>query len=115
MNKKSSDSESQNLSYPLKVIVAINFLKKCSVSESCFAKKGIYNTTFGLCESTYVSVNSKPYHLLPLPQQSHAWGPGFAHTNCAGDQDLMEVGKLENSTYRANSYSKSLFQYPYKV
>ena len=40
----------------------------------------------------------------PLPHQSHAWGRGFAHTNClgggGGGQDLMEVGKLENSTYR---------------
>ena len=37
MNWKSSDSESQNLSYPLEVIVTIKFLKKCSVPESCFA------------------------------------------------------------------------------
>ena len=34
---KSSESKSQNLSYPLEVIVAVNFLKKCSVPESCFA------------------------------------------------------------------------------
>ena len=33
-NLKSLDSESQNLSYPFKVIVALNFLQKCSVPES---------------------------------------------------------------------------------
>ena len=33
----------------------------------------------------------------PLPQQSHAWGPGFAHTHCpgrAGFDGSGEVGKF---------------------
>ena len=45
---ESSDSESQNQGYPLKVIVASNFLKRCSVPESCLLRK-VYYTTFELC------------------------------------------------------------------
>ena len=101
------------------MIVAINFLKKCSVPESCLLRR-VYNTTFGLCESTYVSVNSKPYNLLSPPTAKSCLGARLCPHKLSWEgwgevAGLMEVGKLENSTYRANSYSKSLFQYPYRV
>ena len=49
---------------------------------------------FRQCESTYVSVNSKPYHLLP-PAKSCLGGQALPTQIVLGGQDLMEVGKLE--------------------
>ena len=105
------------LSYLFKVIVAINFVKRCSVPESCFAQRGIqYNTTFGFCESTYVSVNSKPYYLPPPPPVSSCLGGRFCSCKlCWGAGFDGSGGIAENSRYGADSYSKSPFQYPYRV
>ena len=48
------------------MIVTINVLKIKSVQcLKAVLLRRVYNTTFGLCESTYVSVNFKPYLTCP--------------------------------------------------
>ena len=77
------------------MIVAIKFLKCVQCLKAVLLRR-VYNTTFGLCESTYGSVNSKHYHPLPPPSKVMPGGQALpTQIVLGGGQDLMEVGKLE--------------------